>query len=288
MRWSRPARSSPGSYEIAGPDTLTFEEITEIVAEQLGKKHRSVNLPASNAALEARLATAVVDADYEVLRPLMEGLESDLLVNEMRYGRSSGWSRPRFARRQRRRLSRSASWRSSALGLRRLGFAVKVLSDGGLPSHDTRRWQSEPHLSVSLERLRAVLERCDAMSIRMYRMASSLAPYASHPEHSRFQGQVKRVRRGARRRRDLQPGARDPTLISPRPVHRAELRAVGGSRGCRRRARGARRDPRCDGTRRRGGGRAPRRRCRGRAGGCARAIPAGARGPFGSTRTRFS
>jgi UV DNA damage endonuclease len=38
---------------------------------------------------------------------------------------------------------------------RRLGFAVKVLGDGGLPSHDTRRWQSGPHLRVSLERLDA-------------------------------------------------------------------------------------------------------------------------------------
>ena len=37
----------------------------------------------------------------------------------------------------------------------RLGFAVKVLGAGGLPSHDTRRWQSEPHLRVSLDHLEA-------------------------------------------------------------------------------------------------------------------------------------
>jgi DNA-binding beta-propeller fold protein YncE len=29
--------------------------------------------------------------------------------------------------------------------------------DGGLPSHDTRRWQSGPHLRVSLHYLRAIL-----------------------------------------------------------------------------------------------------------------------------------
>jgi UV DNA damage endonuclease len=63
----------------------------------------------------------------------------------------------------------------------RLGFAVKVLGGGGLPSHDSRRWQSGPHLRVSLERLRRVLEYCDAHDIRMYRMATALAPYASHP-----------------------------------------------------------------------------------------------------------
>ena len=44
----------------------------------------------------------------------------------------------------------------------RLGFAVKVLGEGGLPSHDTRRWQSGPHLEVSLARLRAILERLEA------------------------------------------------------------------------------------------------------------------------------
>jgi UV DNA damage endonuclease len=72
----------------------------------------------------------------------------------------------------------------------RLGFAVKVLGGGGLPSHDTRRWQSGPHLRHSLERLRAVLDYLDANDIRMYRMATALAPYASHPELSQFHGQV--------------------------------------------------------------------------------------------------
>lgn len=72
----------------------------------------------------------------------------------------------------------------------RLGFAVKVLGDGGLPSHDTRRWQSGPHLSHSLRRLRAVLDYLDRNDIRMYRVATALAPYASHPELSQFHGQV--------------------------------------------------------------------------------------------------
>jgi UV DNA damage endonuclease len=74
--------------------------------------------------------------------------------------------------------------------LRRLGFAVKVLGDGGLPSHDTRRWQSHPHLSRSLEQLDAILRYLDRSDIRMYRMASALAPYASHPDMPRFHGQV--------------------------------------------------------------------------------------------------
>jgi UV DNA damage endonuclease len=72
----------------------------------------------------------------------------------------------------------------------RLGFAVKVLGEGGLPSHDTRRWRSGPHLRASLERLRAILDYLDRSDIRMYRMATALAPYASHPEHTQFHHQV--------------------------------------------------------------------------------------------------
>jgi UV DNA damage endonuclease len=71
-----------------------------------------------------------------------------------------------------------------------LGFAVKVLGDGGLASHDTRRHQSGPHLRVSLERLEAIFDYLDAHGIRMYRMASGLVPYGSHPEMPEFHGQV--------------------------------------------------------------------------------------------------
>jgi UV DNA damage endonuclease len=89
----------------------------------------------------------------------------------------------------------------------RLGFAVKVLGDGGLPSHDTRRWQSGPNLRVSLERLARILDYCDAHDIRMHRMATSLAPYASHPELTRFRDQPREcaeaLERVGRRARQL-------------------------------------------------------------------------------------
>jgi UV DNA damage endonuclease len=74
----------------------------------------------------------------------------------------------------------------------RLGFAVKVLGEGGLPSHDTRRWQSEPSLGVSLERLAAILEYLDRHDIRFYRFATGLAPYASHPDLPQFRDGPKR------------------------------------------------------------------------------------------------
>jgi UV DNA damage endonuclease len=71
----------------------------------------------------------------------------------------------------------------------RLGFAVKVLGAGGLPSHDTRRWQSSPHLSVSLDRLDAILGYLEDNEIGFYRMATGLAPYASHPDLAQFRDQ---------------------------------------------------------------------------------------------------
>jgi UV DNA damage endonuclease len=72
----------------------------------------------------------------------------------------------------------------------RLGFAVKVLGDGGLPSHDTRRWQSGPHLRVSIERLHAIFDYLDRHDIRMYRMASAFVPYATHPDLPQFHRQL--------------------------------------------------------------------------------------------------
>ncbi len=67
---------------------------------------------------------------------------------------------------------------------------MKVLADGGLPSHDTRRWQSGPHLRSSLQALGRILDYLDRADVRMYRMATALAPYASHPDLPQFHDQV--------------------------------------------------------------------------------------------------
>lgn len=72
----------------------------------------------------------------------------------------------------------------------RLGFAVKVLGDGGLPTHDARRWQSGPHLRWSIEALHGVFDYLERQEIDMYRMTASLAPYATHPDMPQFHRQV--------------------------------------------------------------------------------------------------
>jgi UV DNA damage endonuclease len=75
---------------------------------------------------------------------------------------------------------------------RRIGFAVKVLGEGGIPSHDGRRWKSNPSLGVSLESLYRVLAYLEANDIRMYRISSDFVPYATHPDHPRFHDQLER------------------------------------------------------------------------------------------------
>lgn len=71
----------------------------------------------------------------------------------------------------------------------KLGFAVKILG-GELPTHDSRRWQSNPHLRWSIEALHAIFDFLERRDIRMYRMSPALAPYATHPDLPQFRGQV--------------------------------------------------------------------------------------------------
>ncbi|WP_309090354.1 UV DNA damage repair endonuclease UvsE [Phenylobacterium sp.] len=71
----------------------------------------------------------------------------------------------------------------------RLGFPVKVLGRP-LKSNDTRRWQSQPHLKVSLEYVDQILDYLAARRIDMYRLSSDLAPYATHPDMPQFHNMV--------------------------------------------------------------------------------------------------
>lgn len=74
--------AEPGVYEIAGCDTLSFAEMTETLADLLGKEHRALNLPVRRLPFEGAAASLVTDSDRELVAPLMEGLHDDLLVDE--------------------------------------------------------------------------------------------------------------------------------------------------------------------------------------------------------------
>jgi UV DNA damage endonuclease len=68
----------------------------------------------------------------------------------------------------------------------RLGFAVKILGEGGLRTNDARRHQSEPHLSVSIEFLHGAFDYLDRIDVRVFRLSSSTVPYGTHPDLPAF------------------------------------------------------------------------------------------------------
>lgn len=76
------------------------------------------------------------------------------------------------------------------MDLYRLGVPVKVVGAAGLRSHDSRRWQNQPHLSVSLAYVRDIFEYLHSRQIRFYRLAGQLAPYITHPDLAQFHGQI--------------------------------------------------------------------------------------------------
>ena len=57
-------------------------------------------------------------------------------------------------------------------------------------SHDSRRWQNEPHLSVSLAYVRDMFEYLYSRDIHFYRLAGQLAPYVTHPDLPAFHHQI--------------------------------------------------------------------------------------------------
>ncbi len=73
----------------------------------------------------------------------------------------------------------------------RLGFAVKIMGQPGLKSNDTRRWQANPHLRVSLGHLCEIFTYLRKHHIPMYRMSSDMAPYATHPDMPQFHAMVR-------------------------------------------------------------------------------------------------
>ncbi|NOX61329.1 MAG: UV DNA damage repair endonuclease UvsE [Chloroflexi bacterium] len=72
----------------------------------------------------------------------------------------------------------------------RLGFPVTILGRGDLRSHDARRWQNHPHLSVSLAYLRDLFLYLRGQKIYMYRLSAEIAPYLTHPALPQFHHQI--------------------------------------------------------------------------------------------------
>lgn len=67
------------TLDIGGPEALTYEEVLRRIAELLLLSRPAVGLRVTMTPLTARLAAALTGEDPELILPLMEGLECDLL-----------------------------------------------------------------------------------------------------------------------------------------------------------------------------------------------------------------
>jgi uncharacterized protein YbjT (DUF2867 family) len=70
------------SLEAGGPDVLSYGEMMTRIAELMLVKRRSVRLRVNLTPVTARVAAAIAGEDPELVLPLMEGLQGDLLPAE--------------------------------------------------------------------------------------------------------------------------------------------------------------------------------------------------------------
>lgn len=72
-----------GTYEIGGPDVLTYQEILTTTAQQLvGRKPLIIPVPVLSPGLSARWLGLVTDVDVSVAVPLVDGLQNRVVVTD--------------------------------------------------------------------------------------------------------------------------------------------------------------------------------------------------------------
>jgi uncharacterized protein YbjT (DUF2867 family) len=70
------------SLDIAGPDILTYGAMVERIADLMLVGRPPVRLPLTATPLAARVAASIAGETYELVGPLMDGLEGDLLPRD--------------------------------------------------------------------------------------------------------------------------------------------------------------------------------------------------------------
>jgi uncharacterized protein YbjT (DUF2867 family) len=67
------------SLDIVGPDVMTYAEMVERIAEAMGVGRTRLPLPTSQTPAASAVVSAITDQPLELVRPLMQSLEHDLL-----------------------------------------------------------------------------------------------------------------------------------------------------------------------------------------------------------------
>ena len=71
-----------GSWDIAGPDTMTYEQLIDRIADSMLVGRRKIGLGFMLTPVASQVAAAVAGEDPALIEPLMEGLEHDLLPRD--------------------------------------------------------------------------------------------------------------------------------------------------------------------------------------------------------------
>jgi uncharacterized protein YbjT (DUF2867 family) len=72
------------TYEIGGPDVLTYGELLQRTGKQLGQSPRIVAVPVLTPRLSAYWVDLVTDVPRSVARPLIDGLKNPVVVEDTR------------------------------------------------------------------------------------------------------------------------------------------------------------------------------------------------------------
>jgi uncharacterized protein YbjT (DUF2867 family) len=70
------------SLDIAGPDAMTYGEMIERIADHMGVRRGALRLGSSQTPAASAVVSALVGQPIELVRPLMQSLESDLLPRD--------------------------------------------------------------------------------------------------------------------------------------------------------------------------------------------------------------
>jgi uncharacterized protein YbjT (DUF2867 family) len=77
-----PRELSGRSWDVAGPDTMTYEELIDRIADAMLVERPKLGLGFTLTAVASQVAAAVAGEDPALIEPLMEGLERDLLPRD--------------------------------------------------------------------------------------------------------------------------------------------------------------------------------------------------------------
>jgi uncharacterized protein YbjT (DUF2867 family) len=85
-----------GSWDIGGPDVMTYGDMIARIADSLLVRRPSVGLDLSLTPVASAVAAAIAGEDPALIGPLMESLEHDLLLRDERAAAAFGVHPHRF------------------------------------------------------------------------------------------------------------------------------------------------------------------------------------------------